>query len=162
MTVEIISNKYHMMSKKIFNYLIFLVLLLGLFSAGVNMTLAHGWFGRNLVPDDLVQYYQKMFEDQAKILGISVEEIKNAWVQGKNLWDIAQEKGISQDQLQQKIRELKLQKIKDQLQVLVNKGVINQTQANQRLQFIESKMNQARGKFGMGFYGRGFHRGCIF
>ncbi|MFH0852661.1 MAG: hypothetical protein V1845_03600 [bacterium] len=140
-------------------YLIYsLVPLLGLSAfIGVNAASAHGFFGLfgNLTPDQIATQQQTMFQKQADLLGISVDDIKNAWAEGKSLKTLAEEKGISQEQLQAKVKEARLQQIKSDLQTLVEKGVITQAQADKRLQFMQNQ--SANGKQGKGMRGFGFH-----
>lgn len=126
---------------------------------GVNIASAHGWFGPmwNESLDDIASRHQAMFQNQAQILGIGLDEIKNGWAQGKTLWEIAKDKGITQEQLQQKMKDAQMAKMKEQLKTLVDKGIITQTQADQRIQFMENKVSNA--KMGKGF---GFHRGFRF
>lgn len=135
----------------------FLPAVLGLGFLGVNIASAHGLFGgfdSNLTPDELVTRQQTMFQNDAQILGIGVDEVKDAWSQGKTLERIAQEKGISQDQLKTRLQDAQKQKIKSQLQALVDKGVITQAQADKRLQVMTDRINNDNGHVG-----RGFHKG---
>lgn len=119
---------------------------------GWGMGMWHG-MGHYLDTDLLVKMHQAMFEDHAKILGITIDEAKNAWAQGKTLEQLAKEKGIKPEQLKQKIAEIQKQRLQAQLKTLVDKGIITQAQADQRLKFLESK--PPKGKM-MGF-GRGNH-----
>jgi hypothetical protein len=96
-----------------------------------------------------------MFTQQANLLGISVDEVKSAWASGKSLNDLAKEKGITQDQLRQKMQDLRQQQMKNYLQTSVDKGVITQAQADSRLSFVQSNQSGKLGKgmrhgFGMG------------
>lgn len=125
---------------------------LGLGFLGLNVASAHGFFGgfgNNLTPDEIASRQQNMFQNEAQLLGISVDDVKNAWAQGKTIIQIAQERGITKEQLQQKIKDMKTRQLKAQLQVLVDKGVITQSQADQRLQYIAGQL--AGSKPGKGF-----------
>jgi len=106
--------------------------------------------------------WAKNFEDrmsaQAKILGISVADMKAAWAAGKNAHDIAIEKGISVADLQAKMRAQRIEEMKNYLQTLVRNGSITQAQADARLKFIQEKQAQHKpgeGRRGMMFGGRG-------
>lgn len=128
---------------------------------GVNYVSAHGFYGffggSTATPEQIASRQQTAFQNEAALLGISVDEVKNAWAEGKTLQQLAQDHGITADQLQQKLKDYSLQQIKDQLQTLVSQGVITQAQADQRLQFIQNNQNKT-GKMGhrgggmMGFY----------
>lgn len=136
--------------KRYFAYAVLPVMALALMGAGTVS--AHGWFGgpfgvTNATPQEVAQRQNEMFTQKANLLGMSVDEVKSAWAQGKTLQQLAEEKGITQDQLQEKMRELRQQQIKERLQTLVEQGVITQTQADQRLQFMQRQMeNNAMGK----------------
>ncbi len=127
-------------------YLAGLIVPLFAFAAiGVQMASAHGWgFAANQDPAQIAEAQTQAFEKQSALLGISVDEYKNLWAQGKNFREIAQEKGISQDQLKQKMQEQMQQNMKSHLDALVSKGVITQSQADQRLEAM--KKNQQNGK----------------
>ncbi len=142
------------MKKKLAAYAILPVLALA--TLGASTASAHGWFGfgQAQTPEQVAQVHTQMFQQQADLLGVSVEDIKNAWAQGKTLEDLATEKGITLEQLRQKMQEQRQAHIKTQLQQLVSQGVITQAQADQRLQVMQTQ--GANGKMGKGF-GRGMH-----
>jgi len=100
--------------------------------------------GQN-TPDQAAAQQQAMFEKTAEILGISIDDVKNGWADGKTVSQIAQEHGISQQQLQQRMRDLSLQQSKDDIQILVDEGVISQEQANRRMQAMENRMQDGGG-----------------
>lgn len=151
-----------------------IISFLSLFGFGilfVGTASARGMFGgwgmgmMNFSADDFVARHQTMFQNEATLLGISVEEVKGAWAQGKNFWELAKEKGITEEQLQQKIRDNQLQQLKTQLKALVDKGVITQAQADQRLQVIQNQQQSKIGKGGRGLgmgIGMGRHMGFGF
>ena len=135
---------------------------LGLGILGVGTASAHGFFGMNLTPDQIASRQQEQFQKEATLLGISVEDVKNAWAQGKNLQKIADEHGITADQLAQKMKDARTAALKAQLQALVDKGIITQAQMNQRLTFLQNLPNKKGGEMrGKGF-GHGFGRGFGF
>lgn len=129
-------------------------------TVGITNVQAHGWMGlgNNATPTEVAQFQQVKFQEQAKVLGVNVDEVKNAWAMGQSVQDLAQSKGITQEQFQQKLQELRLIKIKAHLQALVSQGVITQAQADQRFEFM--KNNQSKAKMGKGMK-EGFdgHRG---
>jgi len=129
--------------KKILIYSFLTAGLIGVLSAGAVS--AHGWFKSD------AQGQENMFQEKAGLLGISVDEMKNAWSQGKNFREIAEEKGITQEQLQEKMRELRQEKMQSRLQMMVDNGIITQEQANERLQNTQDRFNN-------GEIGRGFHK----
>lgn len=112
---------------------------------------AHGWFGA-VSPEELANRHTAMFEEQANLLGASIDEVKNAWADGKTLFELAEEKGITKDQLRAKLEELKKEKLKSQLQALVQSGVITQAQADRRLGALE-KFEGKKGFRGAGMMG---------
>lgn len=95
---------------------------------------------------------QTKFQQQATMLGISVDEVKAAWAQGKTIKQLAKERGISMDQLHAKMKDLHLSKLKARLDTLVSKGVITQAQADKRYQTLQANVANAKGHmkgFGM-------------
>ena len=132
--------------------------ILGLSLVGAQAVSAHGFMGwRNASPEEIVSRQQTMFQDQANLLGISVDEVKQAWAEGKSLKELAEEKGLTAEQLQVKMKDLHRQAMKTQLQTLVDKGVITQSQADSRLKIMENQGAERKGHMGMGFgFGLGF------
>lgn len=120
-----------------------------------------GWWGAPATPEQIAQQQQSMFQQKTDVLGLSVEEVKNAWAQGKTLQQLASEKGMTDQQLQDKLKQLHEQNMKDQLQGLVNQGVITQQQADDRLKFLQSqqttKTHRGHGGHHMGGMGMGWH-----
>lgn len=93
------------------------------------------------------QWEQKL-NDEAGILGITADEMKSNWAQGKGVREIAKEKGISDADLQKKFQAAREQQHKDMLQALVNQGKITQAQADARLKFMQSNPKPERGMRG--------------
>ncbi len=141
------------MSKKYLAYTILPALALVL--AGTGVASAHGWFGGfgNATPEEIAQRQETMFQSKAELFGISADELKNYWAEGKNFEEIAGAEGITQGQLQERMTEARKKQMRNQIQTMVDNGVISQEQADQRLQFTEERM--ANG----GKMDRGFHRG---
>jgi len=142
-------------------YLIYTILPAMAFAVlGAGIASACGWFGGfgNLSPDEIATRQQTMFQNEAQILGISVDELKEDWAEGKTVQQIMQEKGITQEQVQARMKDLQTQQMKTYLQALVDKGVITQTQSDKRLQVMQNQLQN--GKTGKGLrMGMGFGRG---
>jgi hypothetical protein len=85
---------------------------------------------------------QKMFEEHANLLGISVDEVKNAWASGTNFMDLAKSKGISEETLKAKMKSQAEARMQAELSNLVSKGVITQAQADARLTFMKDKFTK--------------------
>lgn len=142
-------------------YLIYTILpVVGLALLGGGIASACGWFGGfgNLDPDKVAERQQTMFQNQAQTLGISTDEIKEAWAEGKTIKEIMEEKGITEEQVRARMKELQLEQMKSYLQVLVEKGIITQVQADKRLETVQSQLENGK----MGKMGRGFHMGMGF
>jgi hypothetical protein len=135
----------------------FLPAVLGLGLVSVKAASAHGFMGGwgAVSPEEVATKHQTMFQEQANILGISVDDVKNAWAEGKTLLELAQEKGITQEQLQTKMQELRTAQMKTQLQALVDKGIITQAQADKRLATLQTKAAQGGRHMGRGMRGMG-------
>lgn len=118
-----------------------------------------GWFGlpANPLPaEQTAQIQQQMFESKAQILGISVDEVKAAWAQGKSPKEVIEEKGLNQKEIQARAREAVKQRMAEHLQILVQQGVITQAQAEARLEFLQDRLESGMGHMGMKM-GMGFH-----
>lgn len=100
----------------------------------------HGDFENN--PD---QWLSRITSDAA-ILGISVDDMKAAWSQGKTLEDLATEKGITREQLAEKLKAAADTKQKETLQALVTKGYITQAQADARLNAMKTRKAEMQTK----------------
>lgn len=133
--------------------------VLGFGILGASPAAAHGLFGMNTqTPEQIAERQSTFFDQEATVLGVSVDEVKNAWAQGKTMKQLATDKGITQDQIQARIKVAATAQLKTQLQALVSKGTITQAQADSRLQFMQNKINNSKaGKNGM--MGRGLHHG---
>lgn len=97
----------------------------------------------------------------ATMLGISVDEMKTAWSQGKTLQEVATEKGITQDQLAAKLKAAKETKHKEALQALVTKGYLTQAQADARLAAMKTRQTEAQAKRGNGTMMKGMMEGRL-
>jgi len=113
-------------------------------------------FGQmNMTPQDMATRQQAMFQEQATLLGISVDDVKAAWASGTDVKTLAKQKGISLDIIKQKMQAKRLEEQKTMLSTFVSQGVITQAQADQRLAAMMAK--NAKGYIGEGKHGgRGF------
>ena len=144
-----------MKMKNLLAYTILPVMAFAVF--GVSQASAHGWFGpmNNATPEEVAQRQTDMFTQQASLLGISVDAVKQGWAEGKTLSEIATANGISETDLQEKMKSAAKQKLANQLKSLVDKGVITQAQADQRLKVDQERIDNRTGKG----HGRGFRGG---
>ena len=118
-----------------------------------------GWgFGRiNL--DDWADRMKKMFEEWADLLQISVEKVKNYWAEGKTLKEMMEAENISKEDVQKRMKEKRLEELKNQLQKLVEKGIITQEQADKRFEVMKKWLeNQEERRIFRG-HRKGFGRG---
>ncbi len=131
--------------------------------AGISFASAHGgfgWLGSNIDPEKFAEGQQAMFQEQADMLGININKVKNYWSEGKSLKEIAAAENITTKQLQEKMKQAREEKIKAQLQSLVDKGIITQEQANARLKVMKEKIVNGKLGYGMGgFMMGGWHHG---
>jgi len=107
------------------------VIAFTLLAAGIAS--AHGWGGA-FDPQESADRHAAMFEEQATLLGVSADVVKDAWSQGKSLQDLATEKGVSQEELRSRRDARRRERMKAELQALVDKGVVTQAQADARLE----------------------------
>lgn len=144
------------MKKRTLALAIIPALAVGFLTAGFAS--AHGWFGfgSNATPEETASRQTQMFQHQADLLGATVDEVKNAWASGNSMRELAQEKGITDEQLQEKMKTQHLARVKEHLQTLVTQGVITQAQADQRYQWMSTQTVNER--FGRGMK-MGFHHG---
>ncbi len=135
------------MKNKLFTYSFLPVLGLGLF-LGNNVAPANAFFGGKAkpTPEEIATNQQTMFQHEAELLGISIDEVKGAWAQGKTLMEIAADHGITEEQLQKRMKDAQTAELKARLQALVDKNVITQAQADQRLKAIEKMSTERKTK----------------
>ncbi|MDP2789533.1 MAG: hypothetical protein Q8O51_00165 [bacterium] len=130
-------------------------------AASGSAVFANGWgfgMGSNATPDEIAQQQTDMFQYKADVLGVKVDEVKDAWAKGQTLEELANAKGITDEQLQDKMQASRKTKMQAQLKTLVDKGVITQAQADQRLKVMEDRIASGEGP-GKGMRGMGMHRG---
>lgn len=94
-----------------------------------------------------------IFENWAKILGISVEKVKDYWAQGMGLKEIMEKEKISEEKIKENIKNLRLQELREFLQKLVDKGVITKEQMEKRLEVEKQWMENCKNcKFYHGWF----------
>jgi len=103
----------------------------------------------------VANHWESMIAEQASILGLSADEMKSKWAEGKTLKEIAAEKGISEADLQAKMKAAREAEMKEQLQNLVSQGKLTQAQADARLKFMQSRELNGKGKMMGGRHGGG-------
>lgn len=106
-------------------------------------------------PEQFAKQHTEMFQKTANLFGITVDQAKAYWTEGKDVRDIAKEKGISDADLKAKLDAQREADMKTSLQTLVSKGILTQAQADARLAVMKTKIqNKKDGKKGNG-KGRG-------
>ncbi len=137
-------------------YLLALLPVMTLAIVGTASAHGFGFFGINhATPEEIASRHQEMFQRQAELLGISVDDLKNAWAEGKTIGQIIDEKGLNKNDIQKRAQDAALEQMKSHLQTLVDKGVITQAQADKRLQFMSRQIESGKlgghiGHMGMG------------
>ncbi|MDP2950912.1 MAG: hypothetical protein Q8N55_00860 [bacterium] len=116
-----------------------------------------GGFANNITPQEQAEHFTGMLSAKAGVLGITADQMKAYWVQGKPIQEIATELGITKEQMQTKMQGSRKQALQEHLQVLVSQGVITQAQADARLVALKSKTAK-----GFGFFKEGGRGGCPF
>ena len=100
--------------------------------------------GANLTPDEIATRQTTMFQEEASLIGATTDEVKQAWASGKDFKALASEKGVTEAQLQAKIKAKRDEHMKANLATLVSKGVITQAQADSRLATLLSKISTGK------------------
>ena len=134
------------------------ILTLAILFSAVQTFAFGGWLKEWKYPwslDSASEAIQRVFEIWAKILGISVEKVKNYWAEGKTLKEIMEAEGIDKSKVKERKKELRLEQIKSFLQTLVDKGIITQEQMEKRLEFEKNRLNEGKG-WGFGRGGKHF------
>lgn len=137
------KNKHYMSKRNISAF----ALIIGgaLTIGGLSVVSAHGGgFFKNLTSGEGKEI---MLEKKAEFFGLSVDELKTKISDGQNLRTIADEQGITQEQMFQH----KLDTKKELIQALVQEGTLTQEQADQKIERME--------KWHANFDGEDFHFG---
>lgn len=138
-----------------------LALLIG---AGTAEAHNMGGFHKNMTPDQIATMQTQMFQEQATLIGATVDEVKTAWANGTSFKELAKQKGITEEALKAKMKANHEAQMKAHLQTLVEKGVITQAQADARIatmQKMADKMKDKKEK-GKGGFGHGMGMGFGF
>ncbi|MFH0873344.1 MAG: helix-turn-helix domain-containing protein [Candidatus Komeilibacteria bacterium] len=126
--------------------------MLGIGVLGANVAAAHGMFGfgmaSTLTPDEIATRQQDMFQNEAQILGLTVDQVKEAWSQGKTMQQIIQDYKLDATQIQTHLKDAAIAKQKAQLQTLVDKNIITQAQADARSTVMQNRMTNGKGRMG--------------
>lgn len=105
-------------------------------------------------------HHQQKFEDMAKLLGMTVDELKSELASGKEFYQIAAARGVTYDKLKSDAET----KVKARLDDMVKVGFLTQDEADAMLKQFQTNAEQ-KPMFGMGMgmgMGRGFHHGFGF
>lgn len=121
------------------------------FGAGAGSPFIPVMSGPNSNPEQMAEAQNNRFTQQAALLEISVDEVKQAWAEGKTLQDVATARGITAEQLKEQIEAARNETMKKHLDALVQQGVITQAQADLRQDFVQKqsdnmKMRTSKGK----------------
>lgn len=129
-------------------YLLYGIIPALLLGVGISSAAAHGMFGWRGQADPATQATEQTqrFEQQAQVLGISVDQVKSYWSQGMTPRDIIDELVLDETELQNRMREIRQTNMKEHLQALVDQGVITQAQAEARLEFMSTHEPKGKGK----------------
>lgn len=137
--------------KKILLYSLLTVGVVGLVSA--SAVSAQGFFYNRAM--DSAGGYERILENKAEILGLSVDDLKAAKEEGQTFQEIAENQGLSIEelraQMQEKKQELRAQKMegmKAHIEELVANEEITQERADYKIQKIQERFEnfEARGK----------------
>ena len=142
--------------KKKTAYALASVLTFGMLSAGTVS--AHGWFGSGEAitsPEEFAARHETMFREQADVIGVDENEVKEAWASGKTLFDLAKEKGLSEEEIRSRMQEARKEQMQNRLQALVQGGVITRDQADRRIKTMEEWQSSFQGKKMLEREGRG-------
>ncbi len=117
-------------------------LILGVLVSFAGSASAHGMPGAGMGRNFDTANMNEMFTSQANMLGVTTDEVKNAWSQGKDIMTLAKEKGIDEATLRAKMNTVREAEMKAKIQELVTKGIITQDQANKRIETMKTKMTE--------------------
>ena len=97
--------------------------------------------------------HEYMEEALAKAMGVTEEELEAAFSEGKTMWQLAEEKGMSAEEFKKVMVEAR----KTAIAEMVTAGIITQAQADWMLNRMENRSEQGgfRRCPGMGGFGRG-------
>lgn len=107
---------------------------------GAGVASAHFNGPDDLSPEEQAQHQKQMFEHHAQMLGVSVEEYKESWAEGKTLSEIMEEHGIDKEGFRERMKQQRTQRLQEKMSALVEQGVISQEQADQRIAAMQGRM----------------------
>lgn len=121
---------------------------IGLFSAhpASANSLFFGLGHRNATPEEITSRHLHMFQEQADLLGIPQDDVKNAWAEGKSMADLMKEKGVTEEQVRERQHTAQIAQQKSTLSTLVARSVLTQAQADKRLALVQKQLEQMKGK----------------
>lgn len=130
-----------------------IMLASGLMFASAHMGGMGGGFEGGMGGDMDSTRLTARFEQDAKMLGVNVSEVKDAWADGKSIFDLAKEKGIATSTITAKMQESRAAEMKTKMDALVTSGVITQAQADKKMANMKTmqdkmKTDRASGKMG--------------
>ncbi|MEN9881265.1 MAG: hypothetical protein RLZZ308_448 [Candidatus Parcubacteria bacterium] len=83
--------------------------------------------------------YTQLFQEQASMINATIDEVVTALVDGKDLLTLAKEKGMTEDQFDEKMKAKRDAQAKSNLDSLVSRGLITQAQADKRINLVKSR-----------------------
>ncbi len=134
-----------------------LALLLG---AGTTAEAFGGGMNKNTTPEQVATMHTQMFQEQATLLGLTVDEVKTAWANGTSFKELAKQKGITEEALKAKMKANHEAQMKAHLKTLVDKGVSTRAQADARIATMQKMADKMKDKKGKG-HGRGIGMGLF-
>lgn len=112
------------------------------------------WGGNKISLEERVSMQETMFKEQAEFLGLTLDEVKNAWANGQSIPELAKSKGITEEALRTKMHAVHQERMKKELKTLVDKGIITQAQADARLKHMEAMKDMMADRIGQGNNGK--------
>ncbi|MDP2946476.1 MAG: hypothetical protein Q8N88_00015 [Nanoarchaeota archaeon] len=100
-------------------------------------------------PDEYARKQEAMFGQMAEIMGINVNDLKNAWAEGKPMEQIARENNINMTEVRDRAKEYMTGQAEGETQILADRGVITQEQADRRMETVQEQMQSGKIMGGM-------------
>ena len=116
--------------KKLLLYILLGVGVVGLTGAG--MVFAGEAFNKGIGGGG----YEKMVENKAEILGMTVQEMATAREEGTTFREIIEEQGLDYDVFHQEMKEKRSERIKVKMDQLVEDGRITRKQADEKIEWF--------------------------
>ena len=145
-------NKIRIMNKtKLLKYGLPALALAFIIGAGTTAEAFGGGFNKNATPEQIATMHTQMFQEQATLIGVTVDEVETAWANGTSFKELAKQKGITEEVLKAKMKANHEAQMKAHLQTLVDKGVITKAQADARIATMQKMADKMKDKKGKGF-----------